>query len=205
MHSIAAASPSSGIGIWACLAVFATAAGTWVSRSPCRPRSAVPPSSRPGPAEHRGRAHRDGRRQRGRRAAGLPESAGRWGRQLLEHPGPRPEDAEESRRQGRAGPQEAGTRRGVLHAFGGVGRHGHEAQPIPNLELLRRRALVLSVGPAAYGAAKVPTGHHDSSAWGCSSQASQPAPCARWSPCASTADTRLARPPRARRLGRPRR
>jgi hypothetical protein len=62
---------------------------------------------------------------------------------------------------GGAGPQEAGTRRGVLHAFGGVGRHEHEAQPIPDLELLRRRALVLSVGPAACGAGKVPSGHHD--------------------------------------------
>jgi hypothetical protein len=71
----------------------------------------------------------------GNRIGGLAGSRmrGRRGRQVLEHPGPALKMGKKAAAGRGAGLQEAGTRRGVLHAFGGVGRREREAQLIRDL------------------------------------------------------------------------
>ena len=162
MHPIAAASSSSGTSIWAYLAVFAASAAGYMG-IPFIGTAAIAAAAVLASQGQLNIAAVLIVAAIGSEVGGLLgfQIGDRWGRQLLEHPGP----ALTMRKKAVAKGEEIYQKWGRAAVFftpalvSGVMNMKLSQFAIWNF--FAGAAFVLSVGPAAYGAGKVSAGHHD--------------------------------------------
>ncbi len=162
MHSLAAASSSSGIGIWAYLAVFAATAAGYMG-IPIIGSAAIGAAAVLASQGQLNIAAVLIVAAIGSEVGGLLgyQIGDRWGRQLLEHPGP----ALRTRKKAVAKGEEVYQKWGRVAVFFTPalvsGTMDMKLSQFAIWNLFAGTVYVLSVGPAAYGAGKVCTGHHD--------------------------------------------
>jgi membrane protein DedA with SNARE-associated domain len=162
MHSLAAASSSSGIGIWAYLAVFAAAAAGYMG-IPIIGTAAIGAAAVLASQGQLNIAAVLIVAAIGSEVGGLLgfQIGDRWGRALLEHPGPALKMRKKAVAKGEEVYQKWG-RAAVFFTPSLVsGAMDMRLSQFVIWNFFAGAAYVLSVGPAAYGAGKVSTGHHD--------------------------------------------
>ena len=162
MHSLAAASSSSGIGIWAYLAVFAAAAAGYMG-IPFIGTAAIGAAAVLASQGQLNIAAVLIVAAVGSEVGGLLgfQIGDRWGRALLEHPGPALKMRKKAVAKGEEVYQKWG-RAAVFFTPSLVsGAMDMKLSQFVIWNFFAGAVYVLSVGPAAYGAGKVSTGHHD--------------------------------------------
>ena len=162
MYSIAAASSSSGTGIWAYLAVFAASAAGYMG-IPLIGTAAIGAAAVLASQGQLNIAAVLIVAAVGSEVGGLLgfQIGDRWGRQLLEHPGPALGMRKKAVAKGEEVYQKWG-RAAVFFTPALVsGAMNMRLSQFAIWNFFAGAAFVLSVGPAAYGAGKVSAGHHD--------------------------------------------
>jgi len=162
MYSIAAAGSSSGTGIWAYLAVFAATAAGYMG-IPLIGTAAIGAAAVLASQGQLNIAAVLIVAAVGSEVGGLLgfQIGDRWGRQLLEHPGPALGMRKKAVAKGEEVYQKWG-RAAVFFTPALVsGTMNMKLSQFAIWNFFAGAAFVLSVGPAAYGAGKVSTGHHD--------------------------------------------
>ena len=162
MHSIAAASSSGGVGIWAYLAVFAATVAGYMG-IPFVGAAAVCTAAVLASQGELNIAVVFIVAATGTEVGGLLgyKIGDRWGRQFLEHPGPALELRKKAVAKGEAVYKKWG-RAAVFFTPSMVsGTLEMKFSQFAIWNFFAGVAFILSVGPAAYGAGKVTTGHHD--------------------------------------------
>ena len=162
MHSLAAASSSSGIGIWAYLAVLAAAAAGYMG-IPFIGTAAIGAAAVLASQGQLNIAAVLIVAAVGSEVGGLLgfQIGDLWGRALLEHPGPALKMRKKAVAKGEEVYQKWG-RAAVFFTPSLVsGAMDMRLSQFVIWNFFAGAAYVLSVGPAAYGAGKVSTGHHD--------------------------------------------
>ena len=162
MYSIAAAGSSSGTGIWAYLAVFAASAAGYMG-IPLIGTAAIGAAAVLASQGQLNIAAVLIVAAAGSEVGGLLgfQIGDRWGRQLLEHPGPALGMRKKAVAKGEEVYQKWG-RAAVFFTPALVsGAMNMRLSQFAIWNFFAGAAFVLSVGPAAYGAGKVSAGHHD--------------------------------------------
>ena len=162
MYSIAAAGSSSGTGIWAYLAVFAASAAGYMG-IPLIGTAAIGAAAVLASQGQLNIAAVLIVAAVGSEVGGLLgfQIGDRWGRQLLEHPGPALGMRKKAVAKGEEVYQKWG-RAAVFFTPALVsGAMNMRLSQFAIWNFFAGAAFVLSVGPAAYGAGKVSAGHHD--------------------------------------------